>query len=709
MPILSVTDISKSYGVTPILENVSFHVEAGEKIGVIGVNGAGKTTLLNILAGKERSDSGSVFMSNNVTLGYLEQQDHFNDGNTLLDETKRIYSRFERMESELSELSQRIAASASGATASGATASGAASSGADYDALLKRYGDLQDRYREEGGYTYKSEMRGILSSMAFDEKYFDKKIGTLSGGERTRLALACLLMEKPDILLLDEPTNHLDIGMLKWLEQFLRSYKGAVLIVSHDRYFLDQMAQRIFEIEHNRLKCYVGNYTDFAEKKRQMREADLRAYNKQQDEIRRQEDIIRKFKERGTEHLAKRAASREKVLESMDLIEKPDAAPGTLRIQFHQKYKSGNDIFLAEDLEMSYYGRSGETTNRGGETTNRSVETTNRGGAAARGSDTADNSAAGQDIASRRLYARQLFSGVSFDIKRGERICIVGQNGIGKTTLLRILSGELEKTGGYLKRGVNLDIGYYDQRQERLDPDNTVIDEIYDTFRLYKESEIRAFLGRFMFKGDSVFTRVGDLSGGEKARLALLKLMMSGSNVLLLDEPTNHLDIDSKEVFEDALLAFPGTVIAVSHDRYFLNKIATKIFEMEAGGITKYEGGYDYYEEKKAQVTSAAGYIKTLRAGDADEISESSGKTVDAAEERQMKKRRDTEAKRLRRQKEQLEKNIEQKETEIEQIQQEMCRPEVLSDHKKLNELSGRLDEAKSDLDSMYDSWMELQ
>ena len=384
MPILSVTDISKSYGVTPILENVSFHVEAGEKIGVIGVNGAGKTTLLNILAGKERSDSGSVFMSNNVTLGYLEQQDHFNDGNTLLDETKRIYSRFERMESELSELSQRIAATASGASASGATAAGAASSGADYDALLKRYGDLQDRYREEGGYTYKSEMRGILSSMAFDEKYFDKKIGTLSGGERTRLALACLLMEKPDILLLDEPTNHLDIGMLKWLEQFLRSYKGAVLIVSHDRYFLDQMAQRIFEIEHNRLKCYVGNYTDFAEKKRQMREADLRAYNKQQDEIRRQEDIIRKFKERGTEHLAKRAASREKVLESMDLIEKPDAAPGTLRIQFHQKYKSGNDIFLAEDLEMSYYSRGGETATRG-DSTGRSVETTNRGGAAARG------------------------------------------------------------------------------------------------------------------------------------------------------------------------------------------------------------------------------------------------------------------------------------------------------------------------------------
>ena len=685
MPILSVTDISKSYGVTPILENVSFHVEAGEKIGVIGVNGAGKTTLLNILAGKERSDSGSVFMSNNVTLGYLEQQDHFDDGNTILDETKRIYSRFERMESELSELSQRIAAAAE-----------EAGSGAGYDALLKRYGDLQDRYREQGGYTYKSEMRGILSSMAFDEKYFDKKIGTLSGGERTRLALACLLMEKPDILLLDEPTNHLDIGMLKWLEQFLRSYRGAVLIVSHDRYFLDQMAQRIFEIEHNRMKCYVGNYTDFAEKKRQIREADLRAYNKQQDEIRRQEDIIRKFKERGTEHLAKRAASREKVLEAMDLIEKPDAAPGTLRIQFHQKYKSGNDIFIADGLEMSFYDRTQPAGKSGAE-------------------ESAGN------IISRSLYRHQLFSGVSFDIKRGERICIVGQNGIGKTTLLRILSGELEKTGGYLKRGVNLDIGYYDQRQERLDPDNTVIDEIYDTFRLYKESEIRAFLGRFMFKGDSVFTKVGDLSGGEKARLALLKLMMSGSNVLLLDEPTNHLDIDSKEVFEDALLAFPGTVIAVSHDRYFLNKIATKIYEMEAGGITKYEGGYDYYEEKKAQVTSASGYIKTLRDGQAGGNAWTAGDASGApgegpavpemtsAEERQLKKQRDTEAKRLRRQKEQLEKNIEKKEAEIEQIQQEMCRPEIISDHNKLNDLSARLDEAKTELDSMYDSWMELQ
>ena len=651
MPVLSVTDISKSYGVTPVIQNVSFHIEEGEKIGVIGVNGAGKTTLLNILAGKEKPDSGSLFMSNDVTMGYLTQSDSFDDSGTLLDETKKIYGAFERMESEMSELSQRIAS--------------AARESSGYEDMLKRYGDLQDRYREMGGFTYKSEMRGILSSMAFDESFYDKKISTLSGGERTRLALACLLMEKPDILLLDEPTNHLDIGMLKWLEQFMRSYRGAVMIVSHDRYFLDQMTDRIFEIENTRLKCYTGNYTAFAEKKRQEREAALRAYNKQQDEIRREEDIIRKFKERGTEHLAKRAASREKKLAAMDMIEKPDSAPGTLKISFHQKYKSGNDIFTAEDISMRYPG-----------------------------------------------HIRPVFSGVSFDIKRGERICVVGSNGIGKTTLLKILSGELDRTGGYLKRGVNLDIGYYDQRQERLDPDNTVIDEIYDTFRLYKESEIRAFLGRFMFRGDSVFTRVGDLSGGEKARLALLKLMMSGSNVLLLDEPTNHLDIDSKEVFEDALLAYPGTVIAVSHDRYFLNRIATKIYEMESGGIVKYEGGYDYYEEKKAQVSSGNRYIKELRDGASSRegFEAGGGETqLSAAEERILNKKKQAEEKRRARQKEKLEKSIEQKEQEIEDIQQEMCRPAVLSDPAKLGKLDEKLKEAKASLDGLYDEWTEME
>ncbi len=688
MPILSVTDISKSYGIQPILDKVSFHVEAGEKIGVIGVNGAGKTTLMNILAGKERSDSGSFFMSSDTTMGFLEQQDHFDDGSTILDETSRIYRKFTRMESELSELSQRISGAAE-------SSSGGEGSDAGYESLLHRYGDLQERYGREGGFTYRSEMRGILSSMAFDESFYNKRISTLSGGERTRLALACLLMEKPDLLLLDEPTNHLDIGMLKWLEQFLKAYKGAILIVSHDRYFLDQTVGRIFEIENHKLRIYSGNYTAYAEKKRHIREADLRAYNRQQDEIRRQEDIIRRFKERGTEHLAKRAASREKKLAAMELIDKPDAAPGTLKITFHQKYKSGGDIFIADDLAMSFPA---------------------------------------QDGLSGSASSVSLFTGVSFDIKRGERICIVGQNGIGKTTLLRIMNRELEPTGGYLKRGVNLDIGYYDQRQERLDPDSTVIDEIYDSFRLYKESEIRSFLGRFLFKGDSVFTKVGDLSGGEKARLALLKLMMSGANVLLLDEPTNHLDIDSREVFEDALIDYPGTIIAVSHDRYFLNKIATRIFEIESGGVTTYVGGYDYYEEKKAAITSASRYIRDLKgaaasggasggaaaqagagAGSPEGSSSEEGADAEgagrgqlsAAEERMLVKKRQAEEKRLARRKEKLEHDIESTEQEIEDVQNEMCLPEVLADPGRLAELDSKLRDAKGRLDQLYEEYME--
>lgn len=659
MIILSAKDLTKNYGVDTILENVSFHINEGDRIGIVGANGAGKTTLLNILSGELSADDGDFFVSQNTTIGYLKQKNNFNSDNVVIEEVEAIFSEIKEMENQLHDLAAKIS-----------------ELGADADeTILNQYAHLQDVFKNRGGYAYKSEMYGVLNSMAFGEEYYRKKIGTLSGGERTRLALACLLLEKPDLLFLDEPTNHLDIGTLKWLEQYLRSYKGTIVMVSHDRYFLDQMATRIFEVEHHKLKTYEGNYTAFAEQKKVRREAEMRAYNKQQTEIRRQEDMIRRFKERGTEKLAKRAASREKRLEHMERIDRPEAELGKMKIHFRQTYQSGNDVLYGENLAKSFGFGAGR---------------------------------------------KDLFSHVNFDIKRGERICIVGPNGVGKTTLLRILMEELAPNEGYLKIGHNVKFGYYDQGQQLLNDKATVMDEVHDAYRLYKDAEIRSILGRFLFKNDQVFLQVGALSGGEKARLALLKLMMSGANVLLLDEPTNHLDIDSKEVFEEALLDYPGTVIVVSHDRYFLNKIPTRILELEKDGLTAYLGTYDYYVEKKASIESGKKYLRELAAADKEKTAEGAGRKADdaaesqasssmsSAEERALKKKKEAEQRRLAREKEKLEQLIETLENEVAEIEDKMCKPENLADHQLLAELDQKMNQTKEQLENAYEKWMEL-
>lgn len=640
MIVLSVKDIGKTYGVDTILEGVSFHVNQGDRIGIVGANGAGKTTLLNILTGEMSQDSGEIYISQNTTIGYLKQKDQFNSDSTVIEEVNRIFIDMQAMEHEMTELSHEISRL-----------------GEKAGEMMDRYAKLQDVYKNRGGYTYKSEINGVLNSMAFGPEFYHKKISTLSGGERTRLALACLLLEKPDILFLDEPTNHLDIGTLKWLEQYLKGYKGTIIIVSHDRYFLDQMANRIFEVEHHKLKCYEGNYSQYAEKKKALREAELRAYNKQQTEIKRQEEMIRRFKQHGTEKLAKRAASREKRLEHMERLDRPEAALGKMKIHFRQDYQSGNDVMYAENLGKSF------------------------GFGAAR---------------------KDLFHGVDFDIKRGERICIVGPNGVGKTTLLRIMMEELSPGEGYLKIGHNVKFGYYDQGQLLLNNEATVMDEVHDSYRLYKDSEIRSILGRFLFKNDQVFLKVGALSGGEKARLALLKLMMSGANVLILDEPTNHLDIDSKEVFEDALMDFPGTVIVVSHDRYFLNKIPTRILELEADGLTEYLGTYDYYVEKKSSIDSGKKYLKEM----SQKAVES--KVMSSADERALKKQKEAEERRQRREKERLEALIEELESKISHNEEEMCKPENLTDHQLLSRLDEENCRYKEELAEAYDNWMLL-
>ena len=658
MIVLSAKDLTKTYGIDVILQDVSFHVNEGDRIGIIGANGAGKTTLLKMLSGELPHDSGEFYISADTTIGYLKQSDNFQSENTVIEEVEAIFSGIEQLEKDMLELSAEIS-----------RRSEAGEHGPELERLLHRYDQMNEDFRDRGGYSYKSEINGILSSMAFSEDFYNKKISTLSGGERTRLALACLLLKKPDILFLDEPTNHLDIGTLKWLEQYLKAYKGTILLVSHDRYFLDQTVTRIFEVENHKLYTYNCSYSGYAEQKKQRREAQMRKYQNQQKEIARQEEMIRRFKQHGTELLAKRAASREKRLAAMELEERPEVLRGKMKLQFHQNFKSGNDVLYAEGLSKSFgYGSN----------------------------------------------QKHLFSNVDFDIKRGERICIVGANGVGKTTLLKILMGQLESGSGRLKVGHNVEFGYYDQEQQLLNGKNTVLEELHDAYRLYTDTELRNILGRFLFQGDQVFLEVGSLSGGEKARLSLLKMMLSGANVLILDEPTNHLDIESKEVFEDALMEFPGTVIVVSHDRYFLNKIPTRIFELGHEGITTYLGTYNYYVEKKQEIDSGKRYLEELsgtgggkQTASTAEASDSS--EISSSEQRRLKKEQEAAERRLKRQQEQAEKRIEELETAISEIEAELCKEENLTDHNKLHELSRKMDSLKEELADEYDKWMELQ
>lgn len=651
MIVLSAKDLTKTYGTDVILKGVSFHINRGDRVGIIGVNGAGKTTLLKMLTGEISCEEGEFFVSAGTRIGYLKQDGGFDSEKTVIEEAEGIFSHLAAMESEMEELlrgTEDLSEEESRERA-------------------ERYDLVHERYKDGGGYTYKSEIRGILSSMAFDEADLGKRISSLSGGEKTRLALACLLLKKPDLLLLDEPTNHLDIGTLKWLEQYLKGYRGTMVLVSHDRYFLNETVTRIFEIENHRLSVYEGSYTFYASERKKRREAELRKYEKQQREMHRQEDIIRRFKERGTEKLAKRAASREKRLAAMEIMERPEGERGKMKLSFRENFKSGHDVLLAENISKSF-GRGAQR--------------------------------------------RKLFENADLDIKRGERVCIVGANGIGKTTLLRILTEEIAADTGRIKIGHNVQIGYYDQGQQRLNGSNTVIEELQDAYRLYSETELRNILGRFLFRGESVFLKVGDLSGGEKARLALLKLMLSGANLLLLDEPTNHLDIESKEVFEEALLEFPGTSIIVSHDRYFLNRIPTRIAELTSEGIRNYLGKYDYYEEKRQQTESGKKYLRQM----AEETKSASGKKEDdygeglsAAERRRLQKEREAEERRLRRRKEALEEEIGSLERDIKNLEEQVSLQENMTDHVKLAEISGALEKKRKTLEEKYENWLQLQ
>lgn len=642
MSILSVKNVFKSYGVESILENISFNLEKGEKVGILGGNGAGKTTLLKLIAGDIFPDEGEITGSKDLNVGYLRQTDKLSDDFTVIEAGENVFKELIEKERELIRISEDL--------------SRINHDGDEYKNMLVDYERRQHEFREKGGYTYKSKVKGVLKSMAFKEEDRNKKIKFLSGGERTRLALGCLLLEEPDILLLDEPTNHLDIGTVKWLEQYISNYRGTVLLVTHDRYFLDKTINRILYIEHKKLKSYRGDYSSCAEMRKQERQISEKQYEKKQKLIAKEEDLIRRFKERGTEKLAKRAKSREKRLSAMEEVQLPSPERRTVSMAFKQTFKSGKDVLKIEGLSKSFGRDSSKTF---------------------------------------------LFKNVDMALKRGERVCILGANGIGKTTFLKLILGEMTPDQGTIQRGHNVKIAYYDQKQEFLNPDYNLIEILQDQYGLYSEGELRKFLGAFLFHGDDVFLKVKELSGGEKARLSLLKVMMSGANLLIMDEPTNHLDIESKEVFEDAMINFEGTAIIVSHDRYFLSRVPHRILELTDRGFLSFLGKYDYYEEKSKEITSGKRYLEDMRG------KEAKSENSNSQEERRKKKEEEARKRRLERENKELERKIEVLEKTKKSIEEKMCMPENSTNHSMLEGLAGELKDVTKELEKIYEKWLQ--
>ena len=634
MVIISGKDLSKAYGTDIIFEDVCFGVENGDRIGIVGANGTGKSTLLGIIAGDIEPTSGSMYIRSDQSIAYLRQKNHFEGSGTVIEEAEKTFKHLFKMEERLEYLQVAISDHESDS----------------FDRDLEEYTLLIEEYERKGGLTYRSELASMLSHMGFNAEDQKKELPKLSGGERTRLALSCMLLSRPDVMMLDEPTNHLDLHMLEWLESYLDSYKGTLIVVSHDRYFLDRLCNRIFDLGGGTLEAYSGNYSEFLVKKEEHLEALRREYEKQQAEIARQEEMIRRFRQHGTEHLAKRASSREKRLAMLEVKEKPKLKQSKMKLSFEADYKSGGEVLEAEDLSKSY-------------------------------------------------GSRLLFDNTGLLIRKGERVCIIGDNGIGKTTLLRILMGLEKPDDGYLRTGYNVNFGYYDQGQLLLDENETVLGEMKNAYHLYTDTEMRSLLGRFLFFGDDVFKQVKDLSGGEKAKLSLLKLMLSGANTLVLDEPTNHLDIESKEIVEEALMEFEGTLLIVSHDRYLLNLIPDRILELTQHGLVEYKGKFDYYLEKNGQHEPAEAEAATVTAEP----------LKDSESERKARKQNEAEERRRKRQSDSLEDRIHDLESEIADIQEEISVPGRSADIEWLNSMTTRLAELEEEVTGLYDKWMELQ
>ncbi len=634
--ILSCQNISKAFNEQPVLCNVSFHIEDYDKAAIVGINGAGKTTLLRIIAGRQPADEGIVTLSKGKTLGYLAQDQEISSENTIYDELLSVKADIIAMEEKIREMELSMKQV----------------TGSKLEALMDSYTRLTHSFELSNGYAYKSEIMGVLKGLGFEETDFSKKISVLSGGQKTRVALGRLLLLKPDLIILDEPTNHLDLNSISWLETYLLNYKGAVLIVSHDRYFLDRIAGKIIEIDQTKATTFTGNYSDYAMKKEQLRSAALNAYLKQQQEIKHQQEVIEKLRSFNREKSIKRAESREKMLNKIEVLDKPSSARTDIHMTFVPRCISGNDVLHIEGLSKAF----------------------------------------GNQL---------LFNDLAMDIKRGEHVAIIGDNGTGKTTILKIINGLLDADSGTITLGTNVHIGYYDQEHHVLHTEKTLFEEISDAYPYLNNTEIRSTLAAFLFTGDDVYKRIGDLSGGERGRMSLAKLMLSESNFLILDEPTNHLDITSREILEDAVNAYEGTVLYVSHDRYFINRTASRILDLSEGKLTGYLGNYDYYLEKKNALSENC--LKTDLPSSKKSEPPSETK-LDWQAQKEMQARARKKENDLRK----CEEAITALEQQLSEIEAMMILPEVATDVAKLQELTSKQDKINANLAALYDQWEEL-
>ena len=640
--ILSCQNISKAFVENQVLKNVSFHIEDHEKAAIVGINGAGKTTLLRIIVGEMTPDDGQVVLAKDKTLGYLAQNSTVDTSHTIYEELLSVKADLLRLEEKIRECENNM-------------------KHADGDALedlMKQYTSLTHAFETGGGYLYRSELVGVLKGLGFTEDEFSKPVATLSGGQKTRVALGRLLLQNPDLIILDEPTNHLDMNSIAWLETYLLNYKGAVLIVSHDRYFLDRIAGKVIEIDQSKATTFMGNYSDYAVKKEQLRVAAWNAYMNQQREIKHQEEVIEKLKSFNREKSIKRAESREKMLDKIEVIEKPSEVRTDMKLTLTPRILSGNDVLTVEHLSKSF-------------------------------------------------DSHKLFTDVDFEIKRGEHVAIIGDNGSGKTTLLKILNGLVPADQGTFRLGSNVEIGYYDQEHHVLHSEKTLFEEISDDYPYLNNTQIRNVLAAFLFTGEDVFKRISDLSGVERGRVSLAKLVLSNANFLILDEPTNHLDIMSKEILEDALNGYEGTILYVSHDRYFINRTAHRILDLTEGQFVSYVGNYDYYLEKHDTVMSA---IEANAPQNADADNAAAAKAAESEVKLDWKAQKEEQA-RLRKKENDLKKceeKIAELESRISEIDTEMSDPAIGTQVAKLQELSKEQTSCQEQLEKLYEQWEEL-